>query len=212
MGSLCPSTSATLCRTRTLQPAAEGRQPHASLPDESPCRRSNRPGACRARSGCSDDGLLSSLPAFSGAVIGPMPADPGRPEQTIGEVGNNETMTAADVQEVIDKELSLLTNTVRSNASKVDGLLDASYREIGASGRLWSRASIIDALSETSDEDEQIDASDMAGEALSADLILLTYTTVRGQRRARRSSLWRRSNGTWRLLFHQGTLSDVSTT
>ena len=119
-------------------------------------------------------------------------------------------MTTADVQEVINKELSLLTSTVRSSPSEVDALLDYRYREIGASGRLWTRASIIAALAEESSADDTvIEASDIEGYELTRDIILLTYVTKRDGRRARRSSLWRQNEGNWQVLFHQGTPSDL---
>lgn len=119
-------------------------------------------------------------------------------------------MFTADVQNAIDKELSLLTSAVRSSPSQVDALLDPRYREIGASGRPWTRVAIIEALvDETSAEDGLIEASDMNGEQITADLILLTCVTKRAGRRARRSSLWRQSDGNWRLFFHQGTFSEV---
>ena len=44
---------------------------------------------------------------------------------------------------------------------------------------------------------------------LTRDIILLTYVTKRDGRRARRSSLWRQNEGNWRVLFHQGTPSDL---
>ena len=45
---------------------------------------------------------------------------------------------------------------------------------------------------------------------LSPELVLLTYVSECDRRRARRMSLWRRSAGTWRVLYHQGTLLDAS--
>lgn len=46
----------------------------------------------------------------------------------------------------------------------------------------------------------------MAGRRLAADVVMLTFETDHQGRRARRVSLWRRSGGRWRLLYHQGTL------
>jgi hypothetical protein len=98
---------------------------------------------------------------------------------------------------------------VRASPSEVDALLDADYQEIGASGRLWTRASIIEALVEEPAVGALVEASDMQGREVTPDLILLTYVTTRDGRRARRSSLWRRTDSTWRVLFHQGTPSDL---
>jgi hypothetical protein len=55
-------------------------------------------------------------------------------------------MAAGDVQLVIDCELALLSCQVRRSAQQVDELLDSDFREIGASGRLWTRTEMISAL------------------------------------------------------------------
>jgi hypothetical protein len=53
-----------------------------------------------------------------------------------------------------------------------------------------------------------IKATEMVGAVVVPDLVLLTYVSHWRGRRARRSSLWRRSAGAWRLLPYQGTLLD----
>ncbi len=118
----------------------------------------------------------------------------------------NVRMTTPGIQLAIDNELALLTTAVRGNQSKVAALLDPEFQEIGASGQLWSRESMISALaSKPSDDDVAIEAREMRGVLLSPDLILLTYVSQSVHRRARRSSLWRLTGCSWQLLFHQGT-------
>jgi len=34
----------------------------------------------------------------------------------------------------------------------------------------------------------------------------LTYTLLQGERRTRRTSIWRRSGAEWQIVFHQGTV------
>lgn len=88
-------------------------------------------------------------------------------------------------------------------------LLDPDFEEIGASGKVWSRQAIIEHLSvteEPSSAEPLIGDEDMTGRQLADNLVLLTYVSDASGRRARRSSLWRRSGGSWRLLHHQGTL------
>ena len=58
---------------------------------------------------------------------------------------------------------------------------------------------------ELSEEAGVIEATEMAGVVVGPELVLLTYVSDRRGRRVRRSSLWRRSAGSWRLLHHQGT-------
>ena len=118
------------------------------------------------------------------------------------------------VAEVIALERALLTREVRSSAMALDELLDPEFTETGASGRRWTRAEI---LAELPDEAEagarpgspgphRIADHAMAGRRLAADVVMLTFETDHDGRRARRVSLWRRSGGRWRVLYHQGTL------
>jgi hypothetical protein len=111
-----------------------------------------------------------------------------------------------DLQLVMDRELALLSLPVRRVVEQVDELLDPDFREIGASGCLWTRAEMMSALAaELSEEAGVIEATEMAGVVVGPELVLLTYVSDRGGRRVRRSSLWRWSAGSWRLLYHQGT-------
>ncbi|WP_298798239.1 DUF4440 domain-containing protein [uncultured Pseudonocardia sp.] len=106
-----------------------------------------------------------------------------------------------------ERELALLSFDVRRSAAAVEDLLDPEFREIGASGRLWTRAEMAAALAgDLSDEEGSIAATEFQGMTLAPDLVLLTYVSDRNGRRARRSSVWRRSKGSWRVLHHQGTL------
>jgi hypothetical protein len=112
------------------------------------------------------------------------------------------------VAEVIARERALLRPEVRSSADLVDQLLDPDFSEIGASGRLWTRAETIEALAEGRDGPPSgpIGDTEMQGRRLADDLVLLTYVSDSSGRRARRTSLWRRSGRQWRLVHHQGTL------
>jgi hypothetical protein len=122
-------------------------------------------------------------------------------------VWENPQVDTGDIDHVIASELALLSSRVRRSPARVDELLDPDFREIGASGRMWTRPEMVSALAEeSSDEDEQVAATELEAAVVGPGLILVTYTTDRRGRRARRSSLWRRSGRAWRLLHHQGTL------
>ena len=115
------------------------------------------------------------------------------------------------VAEVIALERALLTREVRSSAAALDALLDPEFTEAGASGRWWTRAEIITELlagevAAAPTGPDRIADHAMAGRRLAADVIMLTFETNNQGRRARRFSLWRRSGGRWRVLYHQGTL------
>jgi hypothetical protein len=96
---------------------------------------------------------------------------------------------------------------VRSSAEAVETLLDQEFVEVGASGRRWDRPAMVAALAsgEVTDADP-IEATDVVGVQLADDLVHVTYVSRRtGGAPVRRSSIWRRTNGTWRIYYHQGT-------
>lgn len=107
---------------------------------------------------------------------------------------------------VIEREVALLTPFVRGSAKLLEDLLDDDFTEIGASGRTWARSEIIVALVEGAEANQpRIDYREMKGRVVAPGLVLLTYLSTVDERRARRSSLWRRSSQGWRVLHHQGT-------
>ena len=102
------------------------------------------------------------------------------------------------------------------------------FWEVGASGRRYSRKSVLDALEErlahrSSDRaaregtpsggghktplEEVWDTTDFRCQELAADVYLLTYTLrQQGTRITRRSTIWRRAADDWKIVFHQGTV------
>lgn len=107
----------------------------------------------------------------------------------------------AILDDVLALEARLLDPATRREPAEVSALLHPEFREIGASGRWWSRDEIVDALA--GESGERAVARDLAarfvGEGEGA--VLVTYATDD----ALRSSLWVRWAGGWRVLFHQGT-------
>jgi len=111
-----------------------------------------------------------------------------------------------DVQLVIDLELRLLQPLVRASPAEVDKLLHPDFIEFGASGRMWDRAEMITSLAcEQPGGEAPVTASEITAVRLADDVVHVTYVSQRGQRYARRSSIWRRTGEGWRIYFHQGT-------
>jgi hypothetical protein len=106
--------------------------------------------------------------------------------------------------QVIGREMRLLDPRVRASAEALTALLHEDFREFGASGRVWDRASIVPAV--TANPGAAVTVGDMTAVQLGPEVILLTYWVVRLGGRSLRSSVWRRDTGGWRLYFHQGTL------
>lgn len=114
-------------------------------------------------------------------------------------------MAEDDVAAAVALELALLTPEVRGSRARLEELLDPGFTEIGASGRWWTRAEMIAALLADNDVRRPVPVTEVAGRVVAPDLVLLTYRSDSDGRAARRSSLWRRTGSSWRILHHQGT-------
>lgn len=108
------------------------------------------------------------------------------------------------IEEVMRAERELLRTQTRRDAAAVDALLDDEFLEFGASGAIWMRTEIIDALA--CEPAREGTAQDMRAHWLGSDAALVTYEVVHpGAGRSLRSSVWVRRPAGWRLRFHQGT-------
>ena len=88
-------------------------------------------------------------------------------------------------------------------------MLAPDYWEVGASGRRYSAAFILQTLAETPPVDADIAGWHSYGFAcrrLGPAIFLLTYTLEQGARRTRRATVWERFEDRWRILYHQGTV------
>lgn len=120
--------------------------------------------------------------------------------------------TAPELAEVLTelkaREPIFHTPRFASTRRDYEQLMDEAYWEVGASGRRYSRTFILDLV--TTRPPDPTESSwitrDFQCREIAADNYLLTYTLVQGERITRRSTLWRRVGGAWRILFHQGTL------
>jgi ribonuclease HI len=113
--------------------------------------------------------------------------------------------------QLLRAEMLLLDPAFRRDRSRVAALLAPDFVEFGASGRVWTRDAILDLLA-TEDYTPPI-LEDFACHPIEANVVLVTYRTVRtdaasGRRETTlRSSLWIRQSESqgWTVRFHQGT-------
>lgn len=83
------------------------------------------------------------------------------------------------------------------------------FWEVGASGRRYSRADVLDELEKrfSAPHADQWECSDFHCRQLSGDTFLLTYTLLQhGKRLTRRATLWQRTVEGWKIIYHQGTV------
>ena len=86
------------------------------------------------------------------------------------------------------------------------------FWEVGASGRRYSRAFVLDPLDPRSQSPvrDTWEIQDFHCSVLAADTFLVTYTLLQRRTRAtRRSTIWKRTADSWKILYHQGTLCAV---
>jgi ribonuclease HI len=110
------------------------------------------------------------------------------------------------LEAVVSLELRLLDPSIRARPEEVGRLLHDDFTEVGPTGRLWDRASILAALA--ADPGSRLDVRDVTARALADSVVLVTYlVTVAGDPATAsfRSSIWLRDGGTWKVRFHQGT-------
>ncbi|MEU5164512.1 DUF4440 domain-containing protein [Streptomyces sp. NPDC020875] len=118
------------------------------------------------------------------------------------------------VAAAIAAELRLMDPLVRSSREEAARLLDPEFTEVGASGRHWTYETMLAGLADhpgSSADGPGYEPSGFAGRLLAPGVVHLTFETRLGDRRARRSSIWREHPATatgpavWRMYYHQVT-------
>ena len=94
------------------------------------------------------------------------------------------------------------------SAAEAASLIAEDFVEFGASGKVWTKAEIIAAMSEWRPRERIVE--DFMVRELSASVCLVTYKLVaakdsQGSSFSLRSSIWRNSTGKWQIVFHHGT-------
>jgi ribonuclease HI len=102
------------------------------------------------------------------------------------------------------REMELLDPDVRANPVRVRDLLHDDFVEFGSTGKVYNKRLLLDMLK--GEKAAKVVIREFSVRQLAADTALVTYRTVgESGQEARRSSVWIRSDGAWKLAFHQGT-------
>jgi hypothetical protein len=112
------------------------------------------------------------------------------------------------LRELMDREPIFHRPVFGRTRADLENATAAEFWEVGASGRRYSREHVIDSVEKRGDtpEDKNWVTSDFHCLEIAPDNYLLTYNLLQGQRRTRRSAIWRRSGDTWKIVYHQGTI------
>lgn len=106
-------------------------------------------------------------------------------------------------KELYELEQELLSPAVRSDRRRLDDLMRDDFIEVGSSGRIYEKWLLIDMM--VNEAHGTVVLRDFAVRDILANVGLTTYRSVGNAGQTRRSSLWVKEFGRWRMVFHQGT-------
>ena len=111
---------------------------------------------------------------------------------------------------IYELELSLLRPEIRSSVETLNLLLADDFQEFGSSGLIYDKKDILERLPQNVMDIVYI-VSDFNTKIISLDVVQTTFKTERvtngiDKVYSFRSSLWRKTNSSWEIFFHQGTL------
>ncbi len=110
---------------------------------------------------------------------------------------------------LIDAERQLLEPEIRQSEQALDALLDDEFIEIAGNGTVFNKYQVLTRL--PTEVVPQFYNQNFKGRMLSDDIVQLSYQAAfRRSARAEfnyslRMSLWRYSEASWKMVFHQGT-------
>jgi hypothetical protein len=85
-------------------------------------------------------------------------------------------------------------------------MTDPTFWEVGASGRRYSREYVLNTLEKRYQNPIEEACQDFHCLEVGLNTYLLTYTLLQGERVTQRSTIWRRTELDWKILYHQGTI------
>jgi len=92
-------------------------------------------------------------------------------------------------------------------------MTEETFWEVGASGRCYSRNFVLDTLEkrfENSPKDEW-EIKDFYCSEIAENNYLVTYTLIQDKKRVtRRSTIWKKYDNDWKIVYHQGTIVEES--
>lgn len=121
-------------------------------------------------------------------------------------------MLGKETEELLIKlETDILAAQKSGDFSAISNLLADDFQEIGSSGRVYSKAEVLQAIQAGPLLDYAVESFKLL--PINDGTVIVTYiatsrrisTGTERVNRAYRSSTWVRRDGSWRMVFHQGT-------
>lgn len=104
-------------------------------------------------------------------------------------------------------ENQLLDPTVLGSQHQLERLLHEEFIEIGASGRMYDRSQILEALAAEASGYPVRTIEDFRLRRVSEDLVQVFYSLAEND--TRRTSIWKFEEGRWSMIYHQGTRKEA---
>ncbi len=110
--------------------------------------------------------------------------------------------------ELVQRELIFHRPPRGTTRADLERMTEATFREVGASGRRYSRECVLEVLEKRAAKrvEDTWQTRDFHLLEIAADNYLLTYTLIQSVRVTRRSTIWRRTAQGWKIVYHQGTV------
>lgn len=112
------------------------------------------------------------------------------------------------LKELIQREPIFHRPEFGTSRADFERMMDATFWEVGASGRRYSREYVLDELEKrhANPAEDDWQTRDFYCMEIAVANYLLTYTLIQGTRVTRRSTIWRRTAEDWKIVYHQGTV------
>ncbi len=109
-------------------------------------------------------------------------------------------------ENLIELEKKLENKEYRASREKLEELMHPEFREVISNGEVWGREKVIQALIETSDQNDY-NAFDFEAFGLGLEIGTVLFKTKNedGSKITQRSSTWKKENGKWQNIFHHAT-------
>ena len=116
-------------------------------------------------------------------------------------------------KQIFELEKDLLKPEIRKSAEKISELLSDDFIEFCSSGSIYhyNKGDVFD--NDSNSLEIQWEIKEFTIKQLSNDCILTTFKLIKhselreNMKYSLRSSIWKLFNGTWKMIFHQGTLT-----
>jgi hypothetical protein len=112
-------------------------------------------------------------------------------------------------EQLLELEEKLLKPEIRASRNELTKLLSDNFVEFGSSGKVLYKN---EEISEEGIGVVKMTLSDFEIHPLSDEIVLTTYRIFNevNKQHTLRSSIWKSNNGSWQMVFHQGTKTNSS--